>query len=94
MRLARSSEPAMVDREKVAAVLRHRFPGADAKQLAAAANAIVGLDDEWVELSSALAGIDGRRTVTCESACYLADALRGGGHFRIFKRVGHDDDES
>jgi hypothetical protein len=37
----------MVDREKVLAVLTRRFPGAHPDQLAAAANAIVGLDDQW-----------------------------------------------
>ena len=40
----------MVDREKVLAVLRRRFPGATDAQTAAAANAIVGLDDEWREV--------------------------------------------
>jgi hypothetical protein len=40
----------MVDREKVLAVLRRRFPGAPKAETAAAANAIVGLDDEWQEV--------------------------------------------
>ena len=40
----------MLDREKVMAVLRHRFPTAPKDAVAAAANAIVGLEDEWVEL--------------------------------------------
>ena len=41
----------MVDREKVLAVLAKRFPGATVDQMAAAANAIVGLDDEWEEVT-------------------------------------------
>jgi hypothetical protein len=41
----------MIDREKVLTVLRRRFPGAPAEQVAAAANAIVGLDDEWDEVA-------------------------------------------
>jgi len=41
----------MLDREKIVAVLKRRFPGSAAGQIAAAANAIVGLEEEWVELS-------------------------------------------
>jgi hypothetical protein len=37
----------MIDREKVVTVLRRRFPGASVEDIAAAANAIVGLGDEW-----------------------------------------------
>ena len=40
----------MLDREKVVTVLTRRFPGSAAGQIAAAANAIVGLEDEWVEV--------------------------------------------
>jgi hypothetical protein len=40
----------MIDREKVLTVLRRRFPGAGPQVLAAAANAIVGLPDEWEEV--------------------------------------------
>src|SRR5262249_60237790 len=44
----------MVDREKVLAVLTRRFPGSRPDQLAAAANAIVGLDEEWEDVSDRL----------------------------------------
>jgi len=40
----------MVDREQVLTILRRRFPSARPEDIAAAANAIVGLDDEWEEL--------------------------------------------
>jgi hypothetical protein len=40
----------MVDRERVLTVLRRRFPTAPPDEIAAAANAIVGLEDEWEEL--------------------------------------------
>lgn len=43
----------MLDREKIVVVLKRRFPGSAPGQIAAAANAIVGLEDEWVELSAA-----------------------------------------
>lgn len=41
----------MIDREKVLAVLHKRFPGSTPDQIAAAANAIVGLEDEWVDVT-------------------------------------------
>ena len=41
----------MVDREKALAVLKNRFPRAAGGTIAAAANALVGLDEgEWEEL--------------------------------------------
>ena len=83
----------MVDREKVVAVLKRRFPGAGAEQVAAATNAIVGLDDEWVELSTVLSDREPGRAVTCSGSCFLADMARRGGGFKVFKRVG-DNDES
>ena len=43
-------EGSMVDRQKVEAILSCRFPGAPAAQLAAAANALMGLADEWEEV--------------------------------------------
>ncbi len=43
-------ERSMVDRQKVEAILSWRFPGAPRDQLAAAANALMGLTDEWEEV--------------------------------------------
>lgn len=83
----------MVDREKVVAVLKRRFPGATAEQVAAATNAIVGLDDEWVEVPTLLADRSSKWPVMCDRACYLADVARGGGRFRVFTRVENDGDE-
>ena len=40
----------MLDRQKVEAILSRRFPDATRAQIAAAANAIMGMDDEWEEL--------------------------------------------
>jgi hypothetical protein len=64
----------MVDREKVLAVLRRRFPGAPEAQTAAAANAIVGLDDEWHD-------------VECTDLGELLERLRGGHEFRLLERI-------
>ena len=40
----------MIDRQKLETVLGRRFPGARPDQIAAAANAIMGLEDEWEEI--------------------------------------------
>ena len=64
----------MVDREKVLAVLRRRFPDAAPTDLAAAANAIVGLDDEWQE-------------VACSDLHELMERLRQGHEFRLLERL-------
>lgn len=40
----------MIDRQKVETILRRRFPGASWSEIATAANAIVGLEDEWQEV--------------------------------------------
>lgn len=39
----------MIDREKLETILRRRFPGAPLDQVAAAANAIIGLDGQEPE---------------------------------------------
>ena len=39
----------MIDREKLETILRRRFPGASLDQVAAAANAIIGLDTQEPE---------------------------------------------
>lgn len=40
----------MLDRQKLEALLSKRFPNSRNDQIAAAANAIMGLDDEWEEV--------------------------------------------
>jgi hypothetical protein len=50
----------MADRERVLAILQKRFPAATADQLAAAANALVGLKGEWCEVTS-FHSVEGRR---------------------------------
>jgi hypothetical protein len=64
----------MIDREKVLAVLRRRFPDAPAAEVAAAANAIVGLPDEW-------------REVECTDLHDLVERLRSGHEFRLLERL-------
>jgi hypothetical protein len=73
----------MLDREKIVAVLKRRFPGATAEQVAAATNAIVGLGDEWVEVPWARWDESARRPAPC----------RDGAGFRVFQRVEDPGDE-
>ncbi|MCC7031882.1 MAG: hypothetical protein IT179_03505 [Acidobacteria bacterium] len=63
----------MVDREKVLTVLRRRFPDATIAQLASAANAIVGLDEEW-------------DLVEPHNLADLIDRVRRGAEFRLLER--------
>ena len=66
----------MLDREKIVAVLKKRFAGAGVDQIAAATNAIIGLDDEWEELTAADAN-------PCSDSCYLARAAQEGARFKV-----------
>lgn len=76
----------MIDREKVLAVLQKRFPGSASDQLAAAANAIVGLDDEWVDVTSREPELGYHFSVQCGEICYLADQVQRGAQFRVLMK--------
>ena len=64
----------MIDRQKVETILRRRFPGATLEQIAVAANAIMGLGDEWEEVASS-------------DLARLAPKLEKHGEFRLFRRT-------
>jgi len=76
----------MLDRQKVEAILGRRFTGAARDQVAAAANAIMGLSDEWEEVRHD--GHEGGYHLSseCRSGCYLAEDLEPDIEFRVFKR--------
>ena len=76
----------MIDREKVLAVLQKRFPGSTLEERAAAANAIVGLGDEWVDVTARDPEMGYHTFVHCAEICYLADQRRQGVEFRILLR--------
>ena len=79
-RFGERGEAGMLDREKIVAVLRKRFAGAGADQIAAATNAIVGLpDDEWEELTVPDAA-------PCSESCLLARAIQDGTRFKVLQR--------
>ena len=69
----------MIDRQKVETILRRRFPGATWDQIAAAANAIMGLGDEWREVK----GLD---------LSALGRELADGVEFRFLRRSTLDGD--
>ena len=71
----------MLDREKVVVVLKRRFPDSTTAQVAAAANAIVGLEDEWMELPIILGG----DISVCHQGCYLQQLLQVQ-EIRVFSR--------
>jgi hypothetical protein len=77
----------MVDREKVLAVLAKRFPAASPQERAAAANAIVGLPDEWEEVSEREEEQLGYHySANCSDICYLAQQIERGDAFKLFRR--------
>lgn len=76
----------MIDREKVLAVLHKRFPGSTLDQRAAAANAIVGLDDEWEDVTAREPEFGNHFSVQCGEICFLADQIRQGSQFRILMK--------
>jgi hypothetical protein len=76
----------MVDREKVLAVLAKRFPGATPDQMAATANAIVGLADEWEEVTSREKELGYHSSPRCSRICYLAQQVDRGDTFRLFRQ--------
>jgi hypothetical protein len=74
----------MLDREKIVAVLKRRFPGSATEQIAAAANAIVGLEDEWLEVPMP----DGGWDRWCREGCQLKRLSRDGP-IKLFHRGNH-----
>ena len=76
----------MLDREKVLAVLHKRFPTAAPADLAAAANAIVRLEDEWEDVTAHEPEFGYHFSVQCGEICYLAEQTDRGGQFRVFRR--------
>jgi hypothetical protein len=77
----------MRDRQKIESILTRRFPGATLNQVAAAANAIMGLGEEWEEIVSLEDEPGVEQPVECRDVCCrLARDLEGGGDVRVFKR--------
>jgi hypothetical protein len=78
-------EEHMLDRQKLETVLSRRFPVATTAQVAAAANAIMGLEDEWEEI----AGPDDFGyyvSCRCVDICALAREAEAGSELRVLRR--------
>ena len=64
----------MIDRQKVESILSRRFPSATWADIAAAANAIMGLGDDW-------------REIDCSDGFGFTCELKTGAEIRLFRRV-------
>ena len=84
--LSEAGTSVMIDREKVLTVLRKRFPGATSDALAAAANAIVGLDEEWVDVTALEPDLAAHVGRPCGDRCYLSPHANGAAEFRVLMR--------
>ena len=75
----------MKDRDKLETLLGRRFPNATRDQIAAAANAIMGMDDEWEEVSTEQE-FGYHYAVRCTEICALAREAEAGTEFRLLRR--------
>jgi hypothetical protein len=76
----------MLDRQKLEAILTRRFPGVASEQIAAAANAIMGLGEEWEEALGPNDHLGHRFFGGCGDVCFLAREVGLGAEFRLFRR--------
>jgi hypothetical protein len=77
----------MLDRQKLETILSRRFNGAAREQIAAAANAIMGLGEEWEEVDSQEHEELGYHfSVQCNDICSLARQAAQGTEFRLLRR--------
>jgi hypothetical protein len=76
----------MLDREKLETVLTRRFPGASPDQIASAANAIMGLEDEWEEVLGREQELGHHFSVQCSDVCILAREVGEGARFRLLRK--------
>lgn len=75
----------MIDRQKLETLLSRRFPGAVPAQVAAAANAIMGLEDDWEEVGDDTA-FGYRFNGNCADVCAIAREAQTGAEFRLLRR--------
>ena len=76
----------MLDRQKLETLLLRRFRGASRNQLVEAANAIMGLDDEWEEVVGQEQELGSHFSGQCGDFCYLAHEAENGSEFRLLRR--------
>ncbi len=76
----------MLDRQKLESILSRRFPSARRDEIATAANAIMGLADEWEEVVDETSDLGYHYSLQCPDICYLAREVENGAEFRLFRR--------
>jgi len=76
----------LLDRQKVESILSRRFSGAAPDQIAAAANAIMGLDDEWEELNDREGEIEQYVNALYAGVCSLKQELEQAEGLRLLRR--------
>ena len=76
----------MLDREKLEAILRRRFSGATDQQVATAANAIMGLGEEWEEVLERHYEPGYDRSNDCGNMCCLERDLGDAAEIRVLRR--------
>ena len=76
----------MMNREKVWNVLRTAFPNASEDFLDNVAVAIVGLGEEWQEVTDKEEDVGYHYSPECADICYLANQAERGAQFRLFQR--------
>ena len=76
----------MMDRQKLETLLTRRFPGATTSQIASAANAIMGLEDEWEEVAAEPADFGFHYAAHCSDICAIAREAEEGTEFRLLRR--------
>jgi hypothetical protein len=74
----------MFDRQQLEALLMRGFPKAPLAEVAAAANAIMALPDEWHEVDITEAARGAHDAIRCGDLCYLARAAANDTEFRVF----------
>lgn len=77
---------AMIDREKVLTVLRRRFPGAQPEDVAAAANAIMGLPDEWEDVTTLEPDLGAHFALACSDQCLVSRQSFEDTEYRLLRR--------
>ena len=84
----RETATTMIDREKVVAILRKRFPAAAAVDIAAAANVIVGLGDEWREVENFEGQVECHLgACSCTDPNWFISQIVQGRRFKLYEHV-------
>lgn len=68
------------------AILSRRFPGSSSGQVAAATNAIMGLEDGWEEIMDGGHYFGAHVPAQCDGICHLANEALRDSEVRVYRR--------